>query len=281
MKGLSAAVVAPPVLTAIRAGDSGLVVGSGAAAYVDFEGFVVAFTGPGVPVMPNGISLVSSIGVECIRQGAQAAVLTGGMRIEGIFVDWTRARRGLCRVRMNSHASRHSVATRARELLAFTGNLGLDGDGRATLDELGESFARRDVHRAGGAAMNLLGRGRGLTPEGDDVVTGCAAAVVAFGNLLGLSVSERSKWLSALCPPDVRDRTTALSATLLQLACSGHVAEPLVILLALGTGEEERRTAAHDLVKLGHSTGRAWMTGCGLAATGFALDPVEREPTST
>jgi hypothetical protein len=280
MNRLAAAVVAPPVSTAIRAGDSGVVVGSGLAAYVDFEGFVVAITGPGVPVMPNGISLVSPTGVGCIRPGAQASALPGGMRLEETFVDWTGARRGESTVPVNSHASRRPVAARARELLGFIRSVDLDDGGRVALDELGKSFVQRDVHRAGGAARSLLGRGKGLTPEGDDVVAGCAAAIVAFEKPLGLPPSEGSMWLSALCPPDVRVRTTALSATLLQLACSGHVAEPLVTLLSLGNGEEECRRAARELVGVGHSTGRSWMMGCGLAATGLASDPVVRELTS-
>jgi hypothetical protein len=281
MNRLAATVVAPPVSTAIRAGDYGVVVGSGSAAYVDFEGLVVGFTGPAVPLMPNGISLVSSTGIECIRRGAQATVVTGGMRVEDTFVDWTGARRGLSGVPVNSHASRRLIAARARELLGFIVTMGLDDGGRVALEELGASFAQRDIDRAGEAAISLLGRGQGLTPEGDDVVTGCAAAIVAFGKPLGLAVTEKNKWLSALCPPDVRVRTTALAATLLQLACSGHVVEPLVTLLALDRGEEERRRAARELVGVGHSTGRAWMTGCGLAATGLASDPVVRELTST
>jgi hypothetical protein len=279
MSNIAAAAVAPPVSTAISAGDSGVVVGSGSAVYVDFEGFVVAFTGPGVPLMPNAISLVSSTGVECVRRGAQVTVVTGGMRVEDTFVDWTGARRGLSRVPVDSHASRRLVGARARELCVFMATLGLDG-GRVALDELGESFVQRDVHRAGRAAKRLLGRGQGLTPEGDDVLAGCAAAIVAFGKPLGLADSEESKWLSTLCPPDVRVRTTALSATLLELACSGHVAEPLVTLLALDSGEEERRGAARRLVGVGHSTGRAWMTGCGLAAGGLASDPVVPELTA-
>jgi hypothetical protein len=268
---LAAGLVAPSVPEAVRPGDSGVVVGAGSsAAYVDFQGFVVAITAARVPAMSNGISLASSAGIEQIRPGADATVRATGMQLDGAFVDWSDARRATVRVSSNPDTAPDRIADRGRDLLPFAGTLGRDADGNVAVAALGEAFVEGNTHRAADAAMSLLGRGRGLTPEGDDVLAGCAAAIVAFGKPLRLSPVEKERWLSALCPPDVRVRTTALSATLLELACDGCVAEPLVTLLDLAGDVEQRRRAARALMRVGHSTGRAWMAGCGIATTGLA-----------
>jgi hypothetical protein len=65
----------------------------------------------------------------------------------------------------------------------------------------------------------------------------------------------REAWLGALVGDDLRSRTSALSATLLELAVAGMGPEPLQALLA---GD---RSALARLVALGHSTGRAYARG--------------------
>jgi hypothetical protein len=118
-------------------------------------------------------------------------------------------------------------------------------------EELIEAVRTRDPDRARVAGARLIGRGGGLTPEGDDLVAG-VAAVVASSDWPG---ALREAWLGALVGADLRSRTTALSATLLELAVAGMGPEPLQALLA---GD----VSAHDrLVALGHSTGRAIARG--------------------
>ena len=58
---------------------------------------------------------------------------------------------------------------------------------------------------------------------------------------------------------DLRARTTSLSATLLELAARGMGPEPLQALLAGEPGALDR------LLRLGHSTGRAYALGASLA----------------
>ena len=100
------------------------------------------------------------------------------------------------------------------------------------------------------ASAYLVGRGPGLTPEGDDLVAGVAAVL-----------SHDRSWVAALIGADLRVRTTALSATLLELAARGMGPEPLQALLAGEPGALDR------LLRLGHSTGRAYALGAGLALT--------------
>jgi hypothetical protein len=104
----------------------------------------------------------------------------------------------------------------------------------------------------------LIGRGPGLTPEGDDVVCGIAA-VVAAGPWPRAS---REAWVGALIGGNLRRRTTTLSATLLELAARGMGPEPLQAVLAGRAGALER------LVAMGHTSGRAYARG---AALGLAL----------
>ena len=73
--------------------------------------------------------------------------------------------------------------------------------------------------------------------------------------------------LAAVASAGARGRTTALAATLLELALAGRVAEPARVLLDLDpVGERAWPDALARLGRLGHSTGRAWAFGIGAAA---------------
>jgi hypothetical protein len=89
-----------------------------------------------------------------------------------------------------------------------------------------------------------------MTPEGDDLLAGAFAVRDAGG-------------LPVVLPPDLRERTTALSATLLELAAAGAAARPLHAVLDV---REERWLAAlRDLEALGSSSGRAIALGAASA----------------
>ena len=122
-------------------------------------------------------------------------------------------------------------------------------------DELAAAVRSRDPALAATVGGRLIGRGGGLTPEGDDVVAGLAA-VVAAGPW---PQAEREAWLAALLGTGLRRRTTALSATLLELAAAGMGPEPLQAWLAGDAAARER------LAGIGHSTGRAIARGAALA----------------
>jgi hypothetical protein len=129
------------------------------------------------------------------------------------------------------------------------------------LDDLVSAVRLRDPGLAAVAGARLIGRGPGLTPEGDDVVAG-VAAVVAAGPWPG---ALREAWLGALVGDDLRRRTCALSATLLSLAVAGMGPEPLQAMLR---GEPD---ALDRLLALGHSTGRAYAVGAGAGLLAVAM----------
>jgi Protein of unknown function (DUF2877) len=214
-------VVAAPVLERI---DGGALRVNGAP-YVDLDGFVVAVTGPGVPLMPNGIALT-------------APPAAGTVRLAGARV-W-------------DPALPPPPPGRGEQILeALSAAPALD-------DRLREALATRDPELAARAAGAMIGLGPGLTPEGDDQLAAAAAVVAASWPPI-----QRGPWLRALLPPDLRARTTALSATLLELATAGYTIEPLHALLAPG---DRWHAALQRLLRVGHSTGRAYAVAAAYAA---------------
>ena len=128
-------------------------------------------------------------------------------------------------------------------------------------DDLVEAVVSRDPSLAAAAGRRWIGRGGGLTPEGDDLVAGVAAVVAS----LPWPGALREEWLGALVGDDLRSRTTSLSATLLELAVRGMGPEPLQALVA---GDA---SALARLEALGHSTGRAIARGAAVGLLAHAM----------
>jgi hypothetical protein len=128
--------------------------------------------------------------------------------------------------------------------LRLTGDETIDAPGDAPFEH-----ALNDPARAAEIARGLIGRGPGLTPEGDDAVAATAAVLAASGE----------DW--NLVPDDLRTRTTALSATLLELAAQGMIAEPFHAVLSGAPLER--------LTRLGHTTGRAYAINGAAALRGL------------
>jgi hypothetical protein len=139
--------------------------------------------------------------------------------------------------------------------------------GRAGTNLLMEAIATRDAAVCGRAAELLAGLGPGLTPAGDDLLAGAAAAVVAFGDVTGFGGLRRATWLAAATHVHVTARTTPLAARLLLLAAAGEVIRPVEPLLDLTpTGAGRLTGALATLPRLGHSTGRAYGLAVGAGA---------------
>jgi Protein of unknown function (DUF2877) len=137
--------------------------------------------------------------------------------------------------------------------------------GAVGLALLFRGIGERDPAPAAAGARELLGRGPGLTPEGDDLVAAVAGTLAVLGPVTGLDGPEREALLAALAPPP--GRTTALSATLLALAAGRRLAEPAGRLLDLGpAGAAAWPGALSRLERLGHGSGRAYAAGIAAAA---------------
>jgi hypothetical protein len=159
-------------------------------------------------------------------------------------------------------------AVLVRELARLGLATAADPDGAAGLTLLLQGLRERDPETTKAGASDLLGRGPGLTPEGDDLLTGAAGVIAVLGPAAGLERPVRDALLVALAPDP--GRTTALSATLLALAARGRLAEPAGRLLDLGpAGEAAWPGALARLGRLGHGSGRAYAVG--IAATACLL----------
>ena len=132
---------------------------------------------------------------------------------------------------------------------------------------LGEMLVQQDAVRVSRHATGLMGLGPGLTPSGDDVLCGLIAGLSVLGHR---SVHQRERCdgavavLATCIAREAPRRTTSLSATLLQCAVRGVVAEPL--LQVLGTvGSGNRLTGVDEVLMLGHSSGSDMLTGALMA----------------
>jgi hypothetical protein len=206
--------IAAPVMARLPHGWEALIDGR---RQLDLDGFVALVTPAGTPWLPNAIVL--DPGPLVVWDPLLAALEPGP-----------------------------ALARRGRAVLAALGP--------AAPDRLAPPRAAVDALREGdfGAAFDdLLGRGGGLTPEGDDVLAGALAVRAAAGAPMAL-------------PPDLRERTTALSATLLELAAAGAAVRPLHALL-----DARWRGALRELQRLGASSGRAIALGAASALVGVSV----------
>jgi hypothetical protein len=292
---LPAHLVALPVLERLAGEPSGVVLGAGATAcWVELDGFVVAVTTREVPLLPNAVALAAGSGAlprPDAAAGRVARLAPGRVDLGALRVTWdpatppawdptvpvptdagpqALARRGaalLAALRVGPDASAASdPGLRAVGDLTRVGlPTATDPGGAAGLARLFQAVRRRDPEPAARAARELLGRGPGLTPEGDDLVAAVAGTLAVLGPVAGWERPALTGVLAALVEP-APERTTALSATLLELATRGQLAEPAGRLLDLGPdGEAAWPAALARLERLGHGSGRAYAAG--IAAT--------------
>ena len=107
-------------------------------------------------------------------------------------------------------------------------------------------------------ARQLLGRGDGLTPSGDDVLAGYLVAAAAYR----LPADN----LRALVQAEAPQRTTTLSAALLRHAAAGEAIPQVGGLLDALRGARPLRAALADLLDVGHTSGAALAAGVLVAA---------------
>jgi uncharacterized protein DUF2877 len=233
---VSIAAIAAPVHARLRPAGSGSLPAPGPLALGD--GFVALVSRPGTPWLPNAIVLGPGPPVVwdpflAPLDPGPALAARGAAVLRALGV--AGAADGLAG---GSHRRAREAATALSPPGAAVG---------ALVAALGSGVGAARLR----AARDLVGRGPGLTPEGDDLLAGAAAVAAAAGDPLGL-------------PPELRELTTPLSATLLELAAAGAAARPVHALLDLE--DAGWRPALRDLERLGASSGRAIALGVGAAA---------------
>jgi hypothetical protein len=198
---------------------------------IDCDGFVVSVTPPGTPWLPNAIAL------------GPGPMVVWNPVVEPVEPGPALAARGTAILAALGVAGPAGVAD------ALSGSA--TSPSRAAVAALIAALRTGDPAARRRAALAVLGRGAGLTPEGDDLLAGACVTAAAAGDPLALA-------------PGFGTLTTPLSATLLELAAAGAGPRPVHALLDLA--DECWRTALRELEGLGASSGRAIALGVGAAA---------------
>ncbi|MBO3748192.1 DUF2877 domain-containing protein [Streptosporangiaceae bacterium NEAU-GS5] len=134
---------------------------------------------------------------------------------------------------------------------------------------LAEACAAGSLLDAIGAAEQLMGLGPGLTPSGDDMLSGLLVALRHLGEATGTPRAVwLADWLAATVRFDAGTRTTPISATLLHCAARGEASAEVLGVLRAIAGRQPIEPAVHRLLRLGHTSGAdlAWGLRAGVAA---------------
>jgi len=209
--------------------------------------------------LPNGVEipqLASGRPFRDIDPGAAAEVGRGHLVFEGLVVDivrWWDPRPVV-------------PATSLFALAQRIAGLPSEVSGVPAAD-LREALVARSPARLLAATKTMLGKGPGLTPEGDDYLAGAVAATHGLAAATG--VASAIRMLDRAGPTLARlasTRTTAFSATLIHHALRGQLAAPAGLLLRAFAQRGEVAAAHRRLLDVGHSSGPALAAGMVLGA---------------
>lgn len=236
----------PALRRRLESPGTGSVIHAGTQAlYIRFGDRVIGIAARGAVQVPAAISTALPVLPE-VAVGTPAEVRDGTLYVAGLAVSVDR------------------LVPTALPRLKPTATLGTLPDLTAVLDQLP---LRALLALAAGDAVavpELLGRGDGLTPVGDDVIAGWLVTTRALAGDIG-PVARAVR--------EHQHRTTTLSATLLADAAEGEtIPEFRALLLALAAAGDIA-TAVTRLVAVGHTSGAGMLLGADLA-----LPNPERNP---
>jgi len=131
------------------------------------------------------------------------------------------------------------------------------------------------------AIAGLIGLGGGLTPSGDDILTGALAALDLRRRAGAAATAGAMRMaLGAALPRRLEEATPRVSAQMIQAAAEGQYPKPLLDLArTAGRSDAERSeisAAARHLLALGHTSGRDLLRGfaAGLLVAGENPGPI-------
>jgi hypothetical protein len=137
--------------------------------------------------------------------------------------------------------------------------------------ELLEALRGRDQQWMLDRATNLLGKGEGLTPEGDDIIAGAIASHLLLAGAVGRSTGYLDAFTEPLNELS-RTRTTSFSASLIRHASAGRVSTPFANLLKALTGRGGLEAATEELLAVGHTSGPALVGGILVGGLALSLE---------
>ncbi len=194
------------------------------AVYVEVGGWCVGVVAPGAAQVPCGLRTTGVAMGDGLARGAGAAYVSGGT-----------LHLGSCALPISRIVGTYVPRVRREVVLEKATPVTVEATPPATVAGFAVS------HLADGridavVAADLLGRGEGLTPLGDDVLAGW----LALHRAAGIGTPEVDEVVRT-----APDRTTLLSATLLDCAMNGEVLpEYAAWLRSLATDDEPARVRA-------------------------------------
>ncbi|MBP7688709.1 MAG: DUF2877 domain-containing protein [Thermoflexales bacterium] len=138
----------------------------------------------------------------------------------------------------------------------------------ARLTQLRESIRQSDFDQAAELIESLLGLGRGLTPSGDDVTIGVLLGLKPWRAQPSTSLRSAQAAFTQCVVESAYQRTTTLSANLIECAANGEADERLInVLTGLITGQSAVATCTEYVLDWGHSSGVDALIGLALTLT--------------
>ncbi len=133
-----------------------------------------------------------------------------------------------------------------------------------TLNEMRMAILERKKGAFLNACGAVLGLGAGLTPSGDDLLSGLALALSRWGDVLLPDLGRGDIFADLITL--AYEKTSLLSANLIECACQGQADERLVLALdGIMTGEHSPAQCAAALAGWGNSSGADALAGMALA----------------
>ncbi len=232
--------------------------------------------------VPNGVRLTGPLPADVVAVRANTRVLVGdgGIRVGHLSVRLVRS--------WNSQVYRIRPDPAGLAALDRAAGAAERGVPLAAIRSLSDALAATGASTVelAAAAQALVGLGSGLTPGGDDVLSGLLIGLHAGGR------TDLARRIGDRVLRGITERTTLLSADLLRLADAGQAgAEALAVLRAIHrpgpnvakapTAAGERLTASvQALLSVGHTSGADLATGLAMGLR-FAMSAIDREDAMT
>ncbi|XVQ13747.1 DUF2877 domain-containing protein [Spirillospora sp. CA-255316] len=242
---------------------------------------VVAVVSSDAVRLPNAVVVVATCRerpFRAVREGGEAWTGEGRVEAEGFDV---KVRRWWDPAPALGTVTPAALARGVRALesaLRDAGESSLGGlAGHPDPLRLAERCAAGDLAGTVEAAERIVGLGPGLTPSGDDILSGLLVSLRLVGGALGPggprgAAREGARrhgaravwladWLGAAVTADAGTRTTALAASLLHCAASGAAGAEVAAVLRAVAGHEPAGPAVRRLLAAGHTSGADLATG--------------------
>ncbi len=241
---------------------------SGHAVWLLVNGDVVVVSTSDATRLPNGVQIAANSADDVLRMvhhGADVEIGLSRIMLEGLTVNvarWWDPRPVLRKISVSA------LATAIEGLPSEVPDV--------ASQQLRAALSSASPPALLAAAKPLLGRGPGLTPEGDDYLAGALAATRLLGNAVDSKTSTTLLASVAVHIARLADvRTTTFSAALIHNALRAQVVAPAASLLRAVTGRGDVAPAHRVLSKVGHSSGPALAAGIVLGAQALIAQSAE------